>query len=439
MAKDISLKEKNNKSERKINPWAWIPSLYFIEGLPNVIVSVLAVIIFSKMGMSDAESTFYASVIYLPYFIKPLWSPFIDIFKKKRWWIVTLQMVLGIGCALLAVLFTSSFLISAAMVVFILMAFASATHDIAADGFYILALDSNKQSVFVGIRSAFYRLAVLFGKGAVVILAGLLEEYIGDVPKAWQITFFVVAILFFCASLFHSAVLPHPDDDRGEKHRTPAEIGREFIGTFISFFRKPGIIVAMLFILFYRFPEALIEKVMQLFMLAPHSEGGLEMTTAQLGMTYGLWGAISLVAGGIIGGLAISVYGLKKMLKPMAISMSLTCIVFLILSSLDSPSLYLINFCVIIEQFGYGFGFSAYMLYLLYFAKGNSSTSHYAICTGFMALGLMFPGFFAGYIKDIIGYQSFFLLTIISCVITLLVASLVKVDAQFGKKEKEEK
>lgn len=425
--------EKLSRKQR--NPWLWVPSLYFIEGLPNVIIAALSVLMYKKMGVSDGDAAFYASLIYLPYFIKPLWSPFIDIYRTKRWWIVVMQITLALTCAAMAFLLPTPFFVSATVATFFLISFASATHDIAADGFYIIALDSHNQSFFVGIRSTFYRFSTLFAKGAIVFFIGLLEISLGDVPKAWSIGFLVFALLFFVAMLFHGRYLPRPSEDKGENHKTAKQVGKEFADTFVSFFKRPGIIGAMFFILFYRFPESLLDKMIQPFLISDSSQGGVGLTTYELGLTYGVIGVIGIILGGIIGGITMSRFGLKKMLMPMALSMSLTCFGFLLLSYVESPSRFLIDSVVFVEQFGYGFGFSAYMLYLLYFVRGKLSTSHYAICTGFMALGLMLPGMFAGYLKDIVGYQTFFLIAVCSCVVTVIVSLAVKVEGNFGRKD----
>lgn len=424
---------------RKINPWAWIPSLYFIETLPNMIASTLSKAFYSDMGISGGDVALYASIIYIPYFVKPLWSPFIDIFKRKRWWIVSMQMLLAIICAAIALLITSSHFVALTIGAFTLVSFVSATHDIAADGFYILALDSYTQSFFVGIRSTFSRLAMLFCSGALVAFAGVLETKLENTTLSWMIIFGICAVILLIAALYHKFILPKPASDHGEKHLNAGQIGKEFAGAFITFFKKPGIIVALFFILFYRFPEALLDMMKIQFIKDPTAVGGLGLDNVQLGVINGIYGTVGIILGGIIGGFAMSHYGLKKMLKPMALSMSVTCAGFLLLSSLGSPSMLMIKSCIFIEQFGYGFGFSAYMLYLLYFSRGESSTSHYAICTGFMALTIFLAGTCSGMIVNAIGYHNFFIFTMFCCILTIAAAFMVKVDSRFGKKDDDNK
>lgn len=427
---------KQGNAAGKLHPWYWIPTLYFISGLPNVTVMTVSVILYKAMGISNTDIAFYTAWLYLPWVIKPLWSPFVDILKTKRWWIVAMQWCIGIALAGVAFMLPTSFFFSATLAMFWLMAFASATHDIAADGFYMLALTEFQQSYFVGIRSTFYRQSTLFAQGALVALAGVIELHTGNIPLAWIIVIGLMSALFCGAAFYHHFVLPHPASDHGMPDRKAKDILNEFIGSFYTFFKKPGIWTALAFMLLYRLPEAQLVKMINPFLLDPVDKGGLGLTTLQVGITYGTVGIIGLIIGGIAGGFVAAMGGLKKWIRPMAWSMSLTCLTFVLLSQLDSPSLFLINCCVFIEQFGYGFGFTAYMLYLIYFSEGKYATSHYAICTGFMALGLMFPGMAAGWLQEHLGYQNFFIWTIICCVATIVVAYMVKINADFGIKRK---
>lgn len=432
-----NIAKQNTPKQKKLHPWAWIPTLYFISGLPNVTVMTVSVILYKAMGISNTEIAFYTAWLYLPWVIKPLWSPFVDILKTKRWWILAMQWVIGISLAGVAFLLPTSFFFSATLAMFWLMAFASATHDIAADGFYMLGLSEYQQSYFVGIRSTFYRFSTLFAQGVLVSLAGWLELSTGNVPLAWMAVIGLLSAIFFIAAIYHRFALPYPSADVRTPNRTVKDIWKEFGQTFSTFFRKPGILMALVFMLLYRLPEAQLVKMINPFLLDPASDGGLGMTTLQVGVTYGTVGVIGLIIGGILGGLASAHWGLKRVIRPMAWSMSLTCLTFVLLSQLHEPSLLLINICVFIEQFGYGFGFTAYMLYLIYFSEGKYATSHYALCTGFMALGLMLPGMAAGWLQETLGYQNFFLWTIICCVTTIAVAMMVKIDPSFGIKRKE--
>jgi len=430
----------STKSER--NPWAWIPSLYFAQGLPYVAVMTLSVIMYKRMGISNTDIALYTSWLYLPWVIKPLWSPVVDMFGTKRLWTVVMELLIGIGFAGVAFTLPVSFFFSASLGVFWLVAFLSATHDIAADGFYMLALDSHQQSFYVGIRSTFYRISTIVGQGALVMLAGYLEERwqpapgesMNYTPLAWMAVMGAMSLFFIIISIYHRFILPRPKSDRGIKGVTLRNAGKEFIGTFTSFFRKPGIGIAIAFMLLYRFPEAQLVKLINPFLLDPVDGGGLGLTTSQVGLVYGTIGIIGLTVGGIIGGIVVARGGLKKWLWRMAWSISLTCATFLYLSIAQPTDLFIINLCVFIEQFGYGFGFTAYMLYLIYFSEGEFRTAHYAICTGFMALGMMLPGMAAGWLQELIGYQAFFWWIMVCCITTIGVTAFIKVPESFGKK-----
>ena len=622
-----------NKTEKPVktrSPWAWIPTLYFAEGIPYVVAMTVAVIMYKRLGISNTDIALYTSWLYLPWVIKPFWSPFVDLIKTKRWWITTMQLLIGAGLAGVAFLIPAPFFFQATLAVLWLIAFSSATHDIAADGFYMLALDSGQQSFFVGIRSTFYRLAMIAGQGVLIILAGSLEvatgteplkiqvqssntaqsttiipdslptdekrtsevftafpasltlsttnispeelakikdfakvenekngfntsetpkkvtevqeksswwtahiseplgNYIktrfgekrdtdiplivgqktgnagliavrlnrkpepgkemvlntrfssgdksislvsgerlvfnennwdkpawlvvqldkklttevngtftaasGNLPLAWSITFYILAGFFLLIFIYHRFALPHPASDAPKNHRA-SEIMREFGLTFKSFFSKEGIGLAITFMLLYRLGEAMLVKMASPFLLDTREVGGLGLTTGQVGLVYGTVGVISLTLGGIVGGIAASRKGLKYWIWPMALCITLPHLAYLYLSWFMPQNMFLVNMAVAIEQFGYGFGFTAYMLYLIYFSNGEHKTAHYAICTGFMALGMMLPGMIAGWIQELIGYNHFFIFVMICAIPTLTVIPFLKIDRSFGKKE----
>jgi PAT family beta-lactamase induction signal transducer AmpG len=616
---------------KKVSPWTWIPSLYLAEGLPYVAVMTISVIMYKRMGISNTDIALYTSWLYLPWVIKPFWSPFVDLLKTKRWWIVTMQLLIGAGFAGIAFTIPLPFFFQATLSFFWLLAFSSATHDIAADGFYMLGLDTNQQAMYVGIRSTFYRVATIMGQGVLIILAGFFEsvsgteplkihidvnpqytqstlylpevnstagedgelrfvlnnsiiqlgtsgldkdslelflhtvmaqnhengfirkknlpgehednthkskdeswwtatvakplsnwirtnfgekretvnesnkvgnialaavtlsqkpeegkeiilnttmnsgdksislihgerlsftgvnwnkpaylvfqadpkltvsataEYkglSGNIPFAWSITFFVLAGLFIFFSFYHKIVLPKPGSDRLHPHLTAQSITKEFLATFVSFFKKPQAVVAIFFMLTFRFSEAQLLKLINPFLLDSRDIGGLGLTTGEVGLVYGTIGIIGLTLGGIIGGVAASKGGLKKWLWPMTLSMLLTIATFMYLSFTQTGSLVVINICVFIEQFGYGFGFTAYMLYLMYYSDGEQKTAHYAICTGFMALGMMIPGMFAGWLQELLGYKHFFVWVMICSIIPILAVALLKINPGYGK------
>jgi PAT family beta-lactamase induction signal transducer AmpG len=611
------------------NPWSWIPSLYLAEGIPYVAVMTISVIMYKRLGLSNTDIALYTSWLYLPWVIKPFWSPFVDILKTKRWWILTMQVFLGAGLAGIAFFIPVPFFFQATLAVFWLVAFSSATQDIAADGFYMLALDTHQQSMYVGIRSTFYRIALIMGQGVLIILAGFLESssglkplqltveagprlntpvmmnetiirtapdekgeasfnafpeklqletvlihrdsaeiirsfarsqnringfvtkqenarqlkeasnhswwsesvtrplgswiknnfgeeknevsassrngnlnliqiYLnrkpapeekrvlvfrfekgdkslsisgddrfvfteenwnkpaclviqadskldtyttatfrgtsGNLPMAWSVTFFILAGLFIAFFLYHRFILPYPVSDKPAASASASNIVKEFLMAFASFFRKKQVVVAVFFMLTYRFAEAQLLKLVTPFLLDNKEAGGLGLTTGEVGLVYGTVGILSLTIGGIIGGFTAAKGGLKKWIWPMALSMILTAVTFLYLAVYTPDNFLLINICVAIEQFGYGFGFTAYMMYMIYFAQGDYKTSHYAICTAFMALGMMLPGMFAGWLQEQLGYNHFFLWVMICSIIPLIATALLKIDPDFGKK-----
>ena len=402
---------------------------------------------FNNMGMSKGDMAWYTSMLYLPWVIKPIWSPFVDIIKTKRWWVVAMQVIMSAAFALLAFTLphpsaeviasgtTSVSIFKITLVLFWITAFASATHDIAADGFYMLALPTKEQSVFVGIRSTFYRLSSIFGQGVLVVIAGVLERRLGNVPQAWSATLAAAAILFAALTLWHSFALPRPKADSSRPDgNTASGILKEFCRTFLTFFSKKHVWLAMIFMLLYRLPEAFLVKMMNPFLLDPVSQGGLGLSTETVGIVYGSVGVLALTAGGILGGIAASRWGLKRSLWPMAMALTLPCLSFVFLAAFQPQNLWLISSCVALDQFGYGFGFTAYMLYLIYFSEGEFKTAHYSLCTAFMAMSMMLPGMVAGYVQESIGYVNFFIFVMVCCLATVLVTSLLKVDPEYGRK-----
>lgn len=435
------------KTSKGISPWVWIPTLYFAEGIPYFIVNNISVVMFNNMGMSKGDMALYTSMLYLPWVIKPLWSPFVDILKTKRWWILAMQIVMSVAFALTAFTLphpsaeviaaggTSVSLFTVTLVLFWITAFASATHDIAADGFYMHALEAGDQAVFVGIRSTFYRLSSIFGQGVLVVIAGYLEQRLADIPQAWTITLTGCSLLFCCITLWHIFRLPKPSSDMLRDDRmTAADIVREFVRTFVTFFRKKHVWIALTFMLLYRLPEAFLVKMMNPFLLDSQAEGGLGLSTASVGLVYGTVGTLALTLGGILGGIAASRWGLKRSLWPMALSLTLPCLSFVFLAAFQPQNMLLISSCVALDQFGYGFGFTAYMLYLMYFSEGEFKTAHYSLCTAFMALSMMLPGMVAGYIQEAIGYVHFFGFVMVCCLVTVFVTFMLKVDPEYGKK-----
>lgn len=416
------------------NPWKWIPTLYFAEGLPYVAVMVMASVMYKLLGLSNEDITFYTAWLGVPWIIKPFWSPFVDIMKTKRWWIVGMQLIIGACFAGIALAIPTTFFLKATLALLFLLAFSSATHDVACDGFYMLALPENKQAFFVGIRNTSYRLAMITGSGLLVMLAGYWSRVNGDVHQAWSWVFFIMAVLFLVLFLYHSVALPKPDQDILHTNTSFKFIANELLESIGSYFQKKQIVATLLFILLYRFSENQLSVLSKLFMLDPISKGGLGLSAEQVGLLHGTVGIVSLLLGGIIGGISIAGRGLKYWLWPMAIALSVPHLAYVYLAYALPTNFFVINCCVAIEQFGFGFGFTAFMVYLMYFAEGKYKTSHYAISTGIMALGVSLANWIGGKLEKQLGYEHFFLWVLACSAFTFLVVALLKVDEEFGKK-----
>jgi PAT family beta-lactamase induction signal transducer AmpG len=420
------------KAPVKSRPWAWIPSLYFSQSIPYVIVMMLSVVMYKDLGISNTDIALYTSWLYLPWVIKPLWSPVVDMFRTKRWWIVGLQLVIGASLAMVALTMRLPGFFQASLAVMWLMAFSSATHDIAADGFYMLGLRQQQQAAFVGVRSTFYRLGMLAGQGGLVYLAGQLTERTGDVHFAWSVVFFVLAAMFLLLCVYHRFVLPRPLEDHAVVQTD--NYLKEFFATFGAFFKRRDIWLILGFILTYRLGESQLLKLVAPFLMDPVVKGGLGLTTTQVGIAYSTVGVSALVLGGLLGGYVISRLGLKRCLWLMVLSVHIPDLVFVYLASAQPQDLVVVSAFLALEQFGYGFGFTAMMMYMIMVADGEHKTAHYAICTGLMALGMMVPGMVSGRIQEYLGYQHFFIYVCVMTIPAFIMAAMVKIDPEFGKK-----
>ena len=414
--------------------WAWVPTLYFAEGLPYVLVVTVSAIMFKQLGISNADVALYTSWLYLPWVIKPFWSPFVDLVKTKRWWLLLTQLILGAGLAGVALTLNTTNFFRWSLAVMWLLAFSSATHDISIDGFYMLGLDEGEQSLFVGIRNTAYRIAMIAGQGGLLILVGQFEKIFGSAVRAWSLGFLVAGGLMILLWLYHSYILPHPVADC-TIGISGSNILKEFGMTFVSYFKKPNILPALLFILLFRFPEAQLGKIAPLFLVDDAAAGGLALTTGQVGFAQGTLGVIGLLLGGILGGITLSRFGLKKCIWYMVAAISVPDLVYVYLSWFPTQNMALVSTCIFIEQMGYGFGFTAYTLFLMYFARGEHQTSHYAISTGIMALGMMLPGMISGMLQESMGYRTFFIWVIACCAVTCAVSAFIKYEPDFGKKQ----
>ncbi|MBQ7526371.1 MAG: MFS transporter [Bacteroidaceae bacterium] len=432
-------------------PLSWIPTLYLGESLPFAAVMLMSLVLYQEMGLTDTQITLYTGWLGLPWVIKPLWSPIVDGIKTKRWWILAMQLLIGASLALLAFTLPTSFWLQCSLALFMLIAFSSATHDICADGFYILGLTNKDQELYVGLRNTFYRIGMVLGQGGLVMLAGLLQKSEMSIPLSWSITFLAVAGLMLMLAAYHWKALPNPEGEvKSEQLKAKSDSNLEsdsgsessscslhssviedFKATFRVFFTKPHLITALLFILLFRLPEGLLTKIVPLFLKRTIGEGGLALTDVQYGFVYGTLGVIGLLGGGIVGGWLVSKFGLKKMLWPLVLCITLPDIVYVYLSLVQSQSLPLIATCVFIEQVGYGLGFTAYTLYLVSFSHGERSTSVFSFCTAFQYLGgVMLPGMVSGWMSDQMGYQQFFIAVMGFCLVTFAVTALVRLPKE---------
>ena len=422
-----------------------MPTLYFVEGVPYVLVNTISVALFAKFGVPNDQLAFFTTLLYFPWFLKGLWSPIVDVVKTKRWWIIAMQVLMTILCALLVLTLphpdaaliaekqTPVSIFWLTLVLFIITAFASATHDIAADGYYMLAQSTDSQARFVGIRSTFYRIATIFGQGGLVAVAGIVENKTDNIHLSWQVAIGAAAVILWLITLYHLFALPKVEEKNPTSNfQQPTSI----LKAFSTFFTKPGAWLAILFMLLYRLPEGLLVKLSFPFLVdSPETTvrngqifgGGLGLSTLDVSLIYGMFGVAFLLLGGILGGLYISRRGLKRSIWLMAAFLTIPNFVYVYLSAAQPTNLWIIGSAISLEQFGYGFGFTAYMMYMMHFSQSSHdyATSHYAICTAFMALSMMLPGFVAGKIELAVGYNAFFWIAIACSLTTVFVTYLV--------------
>ena len=422
---------------RKDNsPWFWIPLLNFASGFPYAIIISVSVIMYKSLGISNEDIGVYTSLLYLPWVIKPLWSPFIDLYATKRKWFLAMQLVIAIAFLIVGVTIPMSNFFVLSLAIFWVAAFASASNDVASDGFYMLALAKEQQSFFLGIRSTFYRLSMLTANGLIVILGGFLEQKYGDKSKAWSYTMIIVALVMAFLTIYNFFTTPKVEET---KITTERENKQSFGVVFKTFFQKKQIGLVLAFILLFRLGESQLLKMLTPFLIDEKIKGGMGLTTEDVGIIYGTFGVAALVIGGILGGIAISKGGLRKWMLPMFLAMHLPIIGFILLSNFHPESVFYVYATVIAEQFGYGFGFAAFMMYLIYVADGESKTSHYSIATGFMALGMMLPGMMSGFIQEYLGYGNFFIWVFLATIPGLILSRFLIFPADFGKKSEQEK
>lgn len=424
----------DTKASQNPSPWLWVPSIYIAEGIPYMIVMTVSVVTYKNLGLSNTDIALYTSWLYLPWVIKPLWSPFVDLLRTKRFWIIVMQLAIGGSLACVALTLPANNFVRYTLAMFWIMAFSSATHDIAADGFYMLGLSTPEQAAFVGVRTVFYRVATIASKGGLVILAGTLHQRGYPVASAWSVTFVVIGAFFLALCLYHFFILPRPEADRSAPLNKGRGVVSEYFRIITLFFRQKDILIIICFFLFYRFAEAQLVKMVAPFLLDAREKGGLGLSTAEVGWIYGTVGVVALMLGGLLGGYVIYRNGLKFWLWPMVIVMHLPDLAFVYLSHAQPENLWIIGAAVAFEQFGYGFGFTAYTMFMIMVSRGEYKTVFYAIGTGIMALGMMLPAMSSGWIQEKLGYIHFYYWILLTTIPSFIVTALVKIDPEYGKK-----
>lgn len=418
------------RSRRAAKPLLWVPSLYLAEALPFSAVMLISVIMFKDFGLNDARITLYTGWMGLPWVVKPVWSTVIDNFRTKRWWIVSTEFTLGVCLALVAFSLPTSLWLQLSLALFVLVAFASASHDISADGLYIIGLCAREQELYVGVRNTFYRIGMVLGQGGLVMLEGFLLRGGSLCPAyAWAAVFVVLAVLMLLLAVYHLRALPCVE--KMERLRfSLREQAKEFTNTIALLCRKPHILSAALFILLFRLPEGLLVKVVPLFLTRSAAEGGLALSNVDFGLIYGTLSVIGLLVGGIVGGWLVSRFGLRRCLWPLVLCITLPDLVYVYLSVFPSHNLWTVGTCVCLEQMGYGLGFAAYTLFLVSFSRGERSTAIFSICTAGQYLGgVLLPGMLSGLISESLGYPAFFVVVALCCLITFAVTALVKLPS----------
>lgn len=432
-------------------PWFWIPLLNFASGLPYAVIISVSVIMYKNLGISNEDIGVYTSLLYLPWVIKPLWSPFIELKGTKRKWFLSMQLLISIAFLLVGLTIPANGFFMMTLAIFWVAAFASASNDIASDGFYLLVLPKEQQSFFLGIRSTFYRLSMLAGNGLIVLFAGYLEHKYGDNTKAWSYTMIIVGLLMTFITIYNFIFTPKTEINLAENN---AHHHQSFATIFVSFFKKKQIGLILAFILVFRLGESQLLKMLSPFLLDKRELGGMALDTESVGIIYGTLGIFALTIGGILGGMAISRHGLTKWMLPMFLAMHLPILGFIGLAHFQPQELFHLHInlyffeinsplnlytciTVILEQFGYGFGFTGFMMYLIHVAEGESKTAHYALATGFMALGMMLPGMLSGFIQQFLGYQNFFVWVFIATIPGLILSRFLIFPKDFGKKSEE--
>lgn len=411
-------------TNKKVSPVAWVPTLYFAMGMPFVVLNMVCAIMYKDLQVSDAQIAFWTSLIMLPWTLKPLWSPLLELYKTKKFFVVTTQILTGILFALVALSLGLSSFFAVSIALLAVIALSGATHDIAADGTYMSVLSKEDQAKWIGWQGAFYNIAKIFATGLLVWLAGKFIPVLG-IRNSWMAILFILAVIMCVLGVYHLFILPS-SGPASTGHKTVGETMRELWDVFVEFFRKKHIVYYIFFIILYRFCEGFVMKIVPLFLKAPRAEQGLGLTNEQIGLLYGTFGAAAFVIGSILAGYYIAHRGLQRSLFRLAIIFNLPFVVYTLLAIYQPDSLWLIGGGIVMEYFGYGFGFVGLTLFMMQqIAPGEHQMSHYAFASGIMNLGVMLPGMLSGFLSDALGYRHFFIVVLLFTIPALLITWFV--------------
>ena len=424
--------EKTSKS-----PITWVPSVYFAMGLPFVVLNMVSVLMFKGMGIRDGQITFWTSLIMMPWTLKFLWSPFLEMYKTKKFFVVLTQLVTGLGFLLVGLVLHLPWFFSLCIFLMAIIAFSGATHDIATDGVYMAELSKEEQASWIGWQGAFYNIAKIVASGGLVWVAGRLIKHFGGVEgatkevmhsaatNAWMIVMIAIGALMILLGLYHIKQLPS-GKGTAVKTESAKETFDRLVEVLKNFFTKKHIVYYIFFIILYRFGEGFVMKIVPLFLKAARSEGGLGLNEEQIGLYYGTFGAAAFVLGSVLAGYYISHFGLKRTLFSLCCIFNLPFVAYTFLSQVQPESGLLIGSMITLEYFGYGFGFAGLTLFMMQqIAPGKHQMAHYAFASGIMNLGVMLPGMVSGLISDAIGYKWFFVFTLIATIPAFLITYFV--------------
>ena len=413
-----------NPSPKQVSPIAWVPTLYFAMGMPFVVLNMVCTLMYKGMGVSDAQIAFWTSLIMLPWTLKPLWSPFLEMYRTKKFFVVLTQILSGICFALVAFALNLPNFFAITIAILAVIAMSGATHDIAADGTYMSVLSNEEQARWIGWQGAFYNIAKIAATGGLVYLAGTFIDSFG-VTKAWMIIMLIIAAIMMVVGLYHFFVLP-TDSKGAHSNSSLNESLHELWAVFVKFFQKKHIFYYLCFIILYRFAEGFVMKIVPLFLKAPRTEQGLGLSEQEIGLCYGTFGAAAFVIGSILAGYYIAHRGLQKSLFSLAIVFNLPFVAYTLLAIYQPTSLWLIGGGIVLEYFGYGFGFVGLTLFMMQqIAPGEHQMSHYAFASGIMNLGVMLPGMMSGAVSDALGYRNFFVFVLFCTIPALLITWFV--------------